>query len=164
MAYKVNIITLSDKGAQGLREDTSGPALKEAIEKAGFEVTDIRLLSDDPDGLKAALIEICDNKKADLVLTTGGTGLSVRDNTPEATMAVIERNVPGMAEAIRIKSLSITPKAMLSRGVCGIRGTTLIINLPGSRKGALESLDAVLPALPHAIDILTGSVSECGGK
>ena len=164
MAYKVNIITLSDKGAQGLREDTSGPALKEAIEKAGFEVTDMRLLSDDPDGLKAALIEICDNKKADLVLTTGGTGLSVRDNTPEATMAVIERNVPGMAEAIRIKSLSITPKAMLSRGVCGIRGTTLIINLPGSRKGALESLDAVLPALPHAIDILTGSVSECGGK
>ena len=114
--------------------------------------------------LKEALIDICDNNKADLVLTTGGTGLSVRDNTPEATLAVIERNVPGIAEAIRIKSLSITPRAMLSRGVCGIRKTTLIVNLPGSPKGAIESLDAVLPALPHAIDILTGSVSECAGK
>ena len=149
MAYRVNIITLSDNGAQGLREDTSAPALKEAITKAGFEVTDMLLLSDDPEGLKEALIDICDNNKADLVLTTGGTGLSVRDNTPEA---------------IRIKSLSITPRAMLSRGVCGIRKTTLIVNLPGSPKGAIESLDAVLPALPHAIDILTGSVSECAGK
>ena len=110
------------------------------------------------------MFDICDNNKADLVLTTGGTGLSVRDNTPEATLAVIERNVPGIAEAIRIKSLSITPRAMLSRGVCGIRKTTLIVNLPGSPKGAIESLDAVLPALPHAIDILTGSVSECAGK
>lgn len=164
MAYRVNIITLSDNGAQGLREDTSAPALKEAITKAGFEVTDMLLLSDDPEGLKEALIDICDNNKADLVLTTGGTGLSVRDNTPEATLAIIERNVPGIAEAIRIKSLSITPRAMLSRGVCGIRKTTLIVNLPGSPKGAIESLDAVLPALPHAIDILTGSVSECAGK
>ena len=164
MAYRVNIITLSDKGAQGLREDTSAPVLKEAITKAGFEVTDMKLLSDDPEGLKAALIDICDNRKAELILTTGGTGLSPRDNTPEATLAVIERNVPGIAEAIRMKSLSITPKAMLSRSVSGIRGTTLIINLPGSPKGALESLEVVLPALPHAIDILTGSVSECARK
>ncbi|MCR5748258.1 MAG: MogA/MoaB family molybdenum cofactor biosynthesis protein [Lachnospiraceae bacterium] len=165
MDYRVTIITLSDNGVKGLREDTSAPALKEAMNNvAGFEVTDMMILSDDRSGIEKALIDICDNNKADLILTTGGTGLSPRDNTPEATQAVIERNVPGIAEAMRIKSLSITPRAMLSRGICGIRGKTLIVNLPGSPKGAVENLDAILPALPHAIGILTGSEHDCARK
>ncbi len=162
MGYRVIIITLSDNGVKGLREDTSAPALKEAVSKEkDFEVTDMMLLSDDRSDIEAALIDICDNKKADLILTTGGTGLSPRDNTPEATQAVIERNVPGISEAMRIKSLSITPRAMLSRGISGIRGKTLIVNLPGSPKGAVENLDAILPALPHAIGILNGAENNC---
>jgi len=162
MSYKVIIVTLSDSGFKGLREDRSAPAIKEAISREkDFEVTDMMILSDDRSDIENALIDICDNNKADLILTTGGTGLSERDNTPEATQAVIERNVPGIAEAMRIKSLSITPRAMLSRGICGIRGKTLIINLPGSPKGAVECLDFVLPALPHAVGILTGSENNC---
>ncbi len=162
MSYKVIIITLSDSAVKGLREDKSAPALREAIScENDFEVTDMMILSDDRSDIENALIDICDNKKADLILTTGGTGLSARDNTPEATQAVIERNVPGIAEAMRMKSLSITPRAMLSRGICGIRGQTLIINLPGSPKGAVECLDFVLPALSHAVGILTGSEKNC---
>ncbi len=165
MAYRVNIITLSDSGVKGLREDTSAPALKELVNKQeGFEVTDMILLSDDRAELEAKLMDICDNRKAELVLTTGGTGLSPRDNTPEATMAVIERNVPGIAEAMRMKSLSITPRAMLSRGVSGVRNQTLIINLPGSPKGAVENLEVVLPTLSHALGILTGAEHNCARK
>ncbi len=165
MKYRVNIITLSDSGVKGLRKDTSAPALKEMLHREeGFEVTDMLLLSDDRTELEAVLIDICDNNRADLILTTGGTGLSPRDNTPEATLAVIEKNVPGIAEAMRLKSLSITPRAMLSRGVSGIRKSTLIINLPGSPKGSVENLEAVLPALPHALGILTGREHECAQK
>ena len=162
MAYRVAIITLSDSGAKGLREDRSGPVLRDMVIKEGYEVVSQRILSDDPRELIDALTDICDNRRADLVLTTGGTGLSRRDNAPEATLAVIERNVPGIAEAMRAKSLAITPRAMLSRGVCGIRHSTLIVNLPGSPKAARENLVAILPALGHGIGILVGDEGECG--
>ncbi|MCR4923804.1 MAG: MogA/MoaB family molybdenum cofactor biosynthesis protein [Lachnospiraceae bacterium] len=161
MTYKVAIITLSDNGSQGLRQDLSGPKIKDIMTSQGFEVVSTHILSDDPLQLKELLIDICDNKKAQLILTTGGTGFSKRDNTPEATLEVIERNVPGIAEAMRMKSLSITPRAMLSRGVSGIRKDTLIINLPGSPKAAEENLQVILPVLTHGLNILSGNEVEC---
>ena len=163
MAYKAAIITLSDSGAKGLREDRSGPVIRDMVIEAGYEVVSQQMLSDEPRELIDALIDICDNRRAQLVLTTGGTGFSRRDNAPEATLAVIERNVPGIAEAMRARSLQITPRAMLSRGVSGIRGYTLIVNLPGSPKAARENLEAILPALDHGIGILVGDERECGG-
>ena len=164
MAYRVAIITLSDKGARGEREDRSGPAIREMMTGAGYEVVIQRLLSDDPAALTAALVDICDNRRAELVLTTGGTGFSPRDLAPEATLAAIERNVPGIAEAMRARSMQITPRAMLSRGVSGIRGSTLIVNLPGSPKAARENLEVLLPALEHGLGILVGDAGECGGE
>jgi molybdenum cofactor synthesis domain-containing protein len=163
MAYRVAIITLSDKGARGEREDRSGPAIREMMAGAGYEVVIQQLLSDDPAALTAALVDICDNRRADLVLTTGGTGFSPRDLAPEATLAAIERNVPGIAEAMRARSMQITPRAMLSRGVSGIRGSTLIVNLPGSPKAVRENLEVLLPALEHGLGILVGDAGECGG-
>ena len=162
MAYRVAIITLSDKGAKGEREDHSGPAIREMMAGAGYQVVIQRLLSDDPAALTAALVDICDNRRADLVLTTGGTGFSPRDLAPEATLAAIERNVPGISEAMRARSMQITPRAMLSRGVSGIRGSTLIVNLPGSPKAARENLEVLLPALEHGLGILVGDEGECG--
>ena len=164
MAYKVAIITLSDSGAKGLREDRSGPLIRDMVIEAGYEVVSQQLLSDEPRELIDALTDICDNRRAQLVLTTGGTGFSRRDNAPEATLAVIERNVPGIAEAMRARSLQITPRAMLSRGVSGIRGYTLIVNLPGNPKAARENLEAILPALDHGIGILLGDAKECGAN
>ena len=164
MAYKAAIITLSDKGARGERQDGSGPVLRDMLTGAGYEVVSWQILSDDPEGLKAALIDLCDHRRVNLVLTTGGTGFSRRDNTPEATLAVIERNAPGLSEAMRAKSLQITPRAMLSRGVSGIRGSTLIVNLPGSPKGARENLEVILPVLEHAIGLLVGDEGECGAN
>lgn len=163
MAYRVAIITLSDSGAKGLRKDRSGPVIRDMVIEAGYEVVSQQILSDEPQELIDALTDICDNRRAQLVLTTGGTGFSRRDNAPEATLAVIERNVPGIAEAMRARSLQITPRAMLSRGVSGIRGYTLIVNLPGSPKAARENLEAILPALDHGIGILVGDEKECGG-
>ena len=162
MAYRAAIITLSDSGTKGLRADRSGPLIREMLTEAGFEVVIEQLLSDDAQPLTDALTDICDHRKADLVLTTGGTGFSPRDNAPEATLAAIERNVPGIAEAMRAASMRITPRAMLSRGVSGIRGATLIVNLPGSPKAVRENLAAILPALPHGIAILVGDDGECG--
>ena len=133
--YKVAIITLSDKGARGEREDVSGRVIREMVEAAGYQVSRQLLLNDDREGLAQALREICDGGQAELILTTGGTGFSPRDNAPEATMDVVERPVPGIAEAMRYHSLSITPRGMLSRAVSGIRGRTLIVNLPGSPGG-----------------------------
>ena len=164
MAYKAAIITLSDSAAAGLREDASGPLIRGMLTEAGFEVVSQQILSDDARALSDALIDICDQHRANLVLTTGGTGFSRRDNAPEATLAVIERNVPGIAEAMRAESLKHTPRGMLSRGVSGIRGDTLIINLPGSPRAVRENLSAVLPALPHGIRILAGDEKECGGE
>ena len=165
MKYTVGIITLSDKGASGLREDKSGPAIKEILEAEGhFRVEEQVLLSDDKAGLEKELVRLSDEKKLNLILTTGGTGLSPRDNAPEATLAVADRQVPGIAEYMRAKSFEITPKAMLSRGVSVIRRQTLIINLPGSPKAVKENLGFILPALGHGLDIMLGLDGECGSN
>lgn len=165
MKYTVGIITLSDKGASGLREDKSGPAIKEMLEADGhFQVAEQILLSDDRDVLEKELVRLADEEKVNLVLTTGGTGLSPRDNAPEATLAVAERQVPGIAEYMRAKSFEITPKAMLSRGAAVIRRQTLIINLPGSPKAVRENLGFIMPAIGHGLDIMLGLDGECGSN
>ncbi|MBQ9961376.1 MAG: hypothetical protein IJP00_05665 [Firmicutes bacterium] len=162
MKYKVGVITLSDKGAAGLRTDESGPLIKEILDESGFcQVCETVILPDDADKLKEELVRMTDKKKYALVLTTGGTGLSPRDNTPEATLAIADRNVPGIAEYMRYKSFEITPKAMLSRAVSVTRGQTLIINLPGSPKAVRENLGFIIPALEHGLEILTGQGGEC---
>ena len=160
--YKVGIITISDKGASGTRTDQSGPVLKENIEKAGLVVSSMKIVPDDLNQIKTTLIELCDKDNLDLLLTTGGTGLSPRDVTPEATIEVIEKEAPGFSEAIRILGLKSTPHSIISRGVSGIRGRTLIINLPGSPKGAREGLDAILPSIPHSLAKLKGDPADCG--
>ncbi len=155
------ILTVSDRSAQGLRSDASGPQLIGMLQSAGIDVPWSAVVPDEKEAISSKLISWADENGADLILTTGGTGLSPRDVTPEATMAVVERLVPGMAEAMRLAGLPKTPHAMISRAVAGVRGRTLIINLPGSPKGALENLQAVLPALEHAISKIQGDPSEC---
>ncbi len=162
--YKVAVVTLSDKGARGERIDESGPLICKMMEENGYEVLEKYIIADDQKGIEELLIELCDYKKLSLILTTGGTGFSVRDRAPEATMAVAERNAPGIAEAMRADSMKITPRAMLSRAASVIRGGTLIVNLPGSPKAAKENLESILPSLGHGLDILTGSASECATK
>ena len=158
---KVGILTVSDKGAKGEREDRSGPAIRELVEAAGGQVVRTRIVPDEQADIRAALIAWSD-EGWDLVLTTGGTGFSPRDWTPEATRSVIEREAPGLAEAMRRAGAERTPTAVLSRAVAGLRKTTLIINLPGSEKAVRESLEAILPVLPHAIGVLKGTDTECG--
>ncbi len=160
--YQAAVVTLSDKGAAGEREDRSGPDIAARLEAAGYEVIERLLLPDGPEPLKGQLIRLCDQRQPDLILTTGGTGFSPRDVTPEATRAVADRDAPGIAEAIRAHSLSITPRAMLSRGASVLRGRTLIVNLPGSVKAVNESLDCFLPVLPHGLDVLRGDSGDCG--
>jgi molybdenum cofactor synthesis domain-containing protein len=159
---KAGILTLSDKGARGEREDKSGAAIRELLATIGAVVERYDIIPDELELIKRELAAWCDLHGLDLIITTGGTGFAPRDLTPEATKAVIEREAPGIAEAMRSAGLKKTPRAMLSRAVAGIRGKTLIINLPGSEKGARESLAAILPALPHAIEILAGKGGECG--
>jgi molybdenum cofactor synthesis domain-containing protein len=159
---KIAIITISDKGSRGERIDGTGPAIGKELEDKGYEISFYKVIPDEIDEIEKELIYVCDELKVNLVLTNGGTGFSQRDVTPEATQRVIEKYVPGIGEAMRMKSLAITPKAMLSRGIAGIRGKSLIINLPGSPKGAVENLQFILPAIPHGIEILTGEASECG--
>ena len=159
--YRVAIITLSDKGARGEREDVSGQVIEDMVKEAGYVVVSRQLLSDDRQGLTDALISLCDSNAAELILTTGGTGFSPRDNAPEATLAACERMASGIAEAMRIASLQITPRAMLSRAVSGIRKKTLIVNLPGSPKAVKENLSFILPTLEHGIAILVGDDGEC---
>ncbi|MBU1275579.1 MAG: MogA/MoaB family molybdenum cofactor biosynthesis protein, partial [Proteobacteria bacterium] len=161
MSHQAAILTISDKAAQGRREDLAGPALREALAPWGIETVLSETVPDEPDQIMAALKRYADELRLPLVLTSGGTGLSPRDNTPEATARVIERPVPGLAEAMRAEGLKHTAHAMLSRGLAGVRGATLIINLPGSPRGALENLQAVLPALPHALDKLCGDSKDC---
>ncbi|MBF7084045.1 MogA/MoaB family molybdenum cofactor biosynthesis protein [Desulfallas sp. Bu1-1] len=160
--FKVAIVTMSDKGARGEREDRSAGVIRELVEQQGWVVADYRVIPDDFDIIKETLIDLVDHGRHDLVLTTGGTGLSPRDNTPEATLAVIQREVPGLGEAMRLESMKKTNRAMLSRAVAGIRNRTLIVNLPGSPRGARECLEVILPALPHGLEILTGRAGECG--
>ena len=162
--YTAAWVTLSDKGAAGRRGDESGPLIGEMMTAAGYEVVEGVLLPDEPALLKGALIRLADQRQVNVIFTTGGTGFSLRDQTPEATEEVCDRMAPGIAEAIRAFSMTKTPHAMLSRAVSGIRGKTLIINLPGSPKAVRESLEFVLPALGHGIGILTGRVTDCARK
>lgn len=157
---KVGILTVSDKGAKGERVDRSGPAARAVIESAGGEVVRTGIVPDEQDAIRSALVGWSD-AGLDLILTTGGTGFSPRDWTPEATKSVIEREAPGLAEAMRAAGMKATPTAMLSRAVAGIRKSTLIVNLPGSEKAVRESLTAILPALPHGIEILKGAAADC---
>lgn len=163
-AFQAAVITASDKGFRGERADESGPAIAERLKKAGYEVTEQLLLSDDPGPIAFQLKRLCDQRQLDLILTTGGTGFSPRDHMPEATLGVMERNAPGIAEAIRAASMRITSKAMLSRGVSVIRGKTLIVNLPGSPKACMECMDAFMEVLPHGLTLLRGQGGECGRK
>ena len=156
------VVCVSDRCSQGLCEDKSGQLIKELVSPLG-NAEEYLLVPDEKEQIEKALISLCD-KNVDVVFTTGGTGFAPRDITPEATKSVIEREAPGIAEAIRVKSLEITPKAMLSRAVSGIRGKTLIINLPGSPKAVREALEFVLPVIPHAVEVLSGDTLNCGGK
>ena len=162
--FSVGIITVSDKGHAGEREDRSGPVIKEIIAQIHGEVVDYRIIPDEKEKIAKEIIRMVDQQHIDLILTTGGTGFSPRDLTPEATLEVIQRQVPGIPEVMRMKSLEITPMAMLSRGIAGIRKKSLIINLPGSPKGASENLEAILPALTHGLLILKGKTGECGSS
>ncbi len=158
------IITSSDSGYAGKREDISGPVIAEMVREAGYEVVLQKILPDDQRMLEEEMKKICDEGKADLLLTTGGTGFSPRDVMPEATQAISQRMVPGIPEAMRAYSLQFTKRAMLSRAASGIRGQTLIVNLPGSPKAVRECLEYVLPELEHGLKILLGLEGECAGK
>jgi molybdopterin adenylyltransferase len=154
MSLRIGILTVSDRSAQGARPDTSGPALAELITAQGWTVGRTAVLADELAAIQKTLADWTDTGELDIILTTGGTGFAGRDVTPEATLAVIDRQAPGLAEAMRQDSLKVTPHAMLSRAVAGIRGKVLIINLPGSPKGAVENLRVVIPVLPHAVELL----------
>ncbi|KDR94864.1 molybdenum cofactor synthesis domain-containing protein [Peptoclostridium litorale DSM 5388] len=161
---KAGIITVSDKGYAGEREDLSGKEIMNLLKGAGHEAIEYTIVADEEDMIYKAIIRMCDECSLDIVLTTGGTGFSKRDVTPEATSRAIERFAPGICEAIRYNSLSITKRAMLSRAVSGIRGETLIINLPGSPKAVRESLEFVMDSVEHGVDILKGVAGECARK
>jgi molybdenum cofactor synthesis domain-containing protein len=159
--YRCGVLTLSDKGSRGEREDTSGPRIEEMLRATGYEIAVTLILPDRQPLIEQTLIDWVDGRRLDLIVTTGGTGVSPSDRTPEATRAVIEMEVPGLGEAMRQASLEKTIQAVWSRGVAGIRKGCLIVNLPGSRRAAEENLEAVLPALRHGLDKLKGSRADC---
>ena len=161
--FKAAVITCSDKGSKGLREDTSGPYIKAFLEDLNFDIVDQIIISDDLDTIEKTLLYYSDDVKVDLIITTGGTGFSPRDNTPEATKKVIKREVPGIGEMLRYESYKVTKKAYLSRGVSGIRERTLIINLPGSLKAVKENLACLDNVLDHGLKILKHLDTDCGG-
>lgn len=158
---KAGVLTLSDKGSRGEREDLSGPEAARMLRTIGIETVHSEVVPDEAEIIAAKLVEFADRRGLDLVVTTGGTGVSPRDVTPEATLKVIDREIPGMAEAMRRESMLKTPHAMISRAVAGIRGQTLIVNLPGSPKGVRENLAVILPALKHAIEKIKGDPADC---
>ena len=160
---RFGIICVSDRCSAGQCEDRSGKLIEELVSPLSAESL-YRLVPDDLQKIEEVLIQLSDEEQVDIILTTGGTGFAPRDVTPESTKAVIDREVPGISEAIRAKSLCVTPNAMLSRAVSGIRGKTLIINLPGSPKAVRESLEVVLPVLPHAVETMSGNTQNCGGN
>lgn len=165
MAYTAAVITVSDKGYRGEREDTSGPNLCNILHERGFDVMYTALVPDEAEQIQAELIKCADELHIALVLTTGGTGFSPRDITPEATMAIVERPTPGIPEAMRAESMKITPRGCLSRSAAGIRGRSLIVNLPGSKKASAENLLAVIDPIVHGLEMLQGQGSaDCGGK
>ena len=159
--YHIGVLTLSDKGAQGQRVDESGPVVQKMLTVVG-QVTHVAILPDDVKSIAEILVAWSDQEQLSLIVTTGGTGLTPRDVTPQATLQVIDYEIPGMAEVMRMESLKKTPHAMLSRAIVGVRRQTMIVNLPGSPKAARENLEAVMPALPHALAKLAGDPSDCG--
>lgn len=158
---KVGVLTLSDSRSTEPKKDKSGPLIEEIVKEIGGDVKYYKVIPDRKELIKENIIKMSDELKLNLIITTGGTGLAPRDNTPEATLEVIERMTPGISEAIRSESMKITKKAMLSRGVSGVRNNSLIVNLPGSPKAVKESLNIILSVLPHAVDLLKGDVHEC---
>jgi molybdopterin adenylyltransferase len=157
---KTGVLTISDKGSQGQREDKSGPVVRDSVSAMNGSVVKYEVVPDDKETIASKLCAWADGGEIDVILTTGGTGLGKRDITPEATLSVIDREVPGIAEAMRVKSLEKTPTAMLSRAVAGQRGKCLIVNLPGSPRAVKECLDIIMLALPHAVEIIRGKVTE----
>ncbi|RJX35321.1 MAG: MogA/MoaB family molybdenum cofactor biosynthesis protein [Desulfurivibrio sp.] len=155
------VLTVSDKGARGERVDTSGPQLQRQLADAGFQVAAHAIVPDQPRLIGETIVKWVDEDRIDLIITTGGTGVSPSDRTPEATRALLDLEIPGIGEAMRMASLTKTPNAILSRGIAGIRKQSLIINLPGSERGARENLAVVLPALPHAVDKIKGGTKDC---
>lgn len=156
------VITVSDKGSRGERDDISGREIIRVLQEMSATVIEYEVIPDEKEIIKQKLTEYTDGKKLDLVITTGGTGVSPRDLTPDATLEIIEKEIPGMAEVMRRESVAKTPHAMISRAIVGIRGQSLIINLPGSPKGAVENLSFIIPALEHAIDKIKGDETDCG--
>ena len=161
MMFKAAVVTVSDRSFRGQRPDGGGPLVACLLKEAGYEIAETVIVPDEQDQIEAVLRKLCDEKAVDLVVTTGGTGFSPRDVTPEATIAVCQRLTPGIPEAMRYASLQVTLRGMLSRAAAGIRGKTLIVNLPGSPKAAKENLEAVLPTLAHGLEMLTGGQADC---
>mgnify|MGYP001012659293 CR=1 FL=1 len=156
----VGIITVSDKCSRGVRIDESGPAIRETVQNAGWSVSDYTIVPDEADKIQSEMVRMADEENIDLILTTGGTGLAPRDVTPEATMEVIQREIPGLTEAMRVKTMENAPAAILSRSVAGTRGKSIIINLPGSPAAVKENLEAILGVLPHGLEILQGKMGD----
>lgn len=161
--FKAAVLTVSDRSFRGERPDAGGPLVVEILKNAGYAVTEIAIVTDEKGRIEAALRQWCDREPVDLIVTTGGTGFAPRDVTPEATLAVCDRLTPGIPEAMRYASMQVTNRAMLSRAAAGIRKGTLIVNLPGSPKAARENLEAVLPALAHGLEMLSGRPADCAG-
>lgn len=161
---KAAILTISDKGSRGERVDESGPGLARWLAQRSVEIACTEVIPDEAEQISSRLVELCDGGEVDLILTSGGTGVSPRDVTPEATFKILDREIPGFSEAMRAGSLAKTPFAMISRGVSGIRKRTLIINLPGSPKGAIENIEIVWPAVPHAVKKIQGDMEDCAPR